>query len=88
MADFKKLERLLKAVANRRRLAILAFLQKEHETSVGKIAGHIKISLKATSKHLTILHAADLVDRNQRSLEMHYQLNPTPRLLEVLYSTF
>lgn len=88
MADFKKLERLLKAVANRRRLAILAFLQKEQEAPVGQIAGHIKISLKATSKHLAILHAADLVDRNQRSLEMHYRLNPTPRLLEVLYTTF
>lgn len=65
---------MLKAVANARRLVILAHLRNRGEVSVGKIAGHLKLSLKSTSKHLAVLLAADLVERNQRGTEMHYRL--------------
>ncbi|MBI3627466.1 MAG: helix-turn-helix transcriptional regulator [Candidatus Sungbacteria bacterium] len=60
MKDF---ERVLKALANRRRLSIVKYLKKEKEASVSEIAGKIGISLKATSKHLGILSAADIVDK-------------------------
>ncbi len=73
----KELERTLKALANRRRLAILAYLKKNKEASVSDIAGSIRLSLKATSKHLAILSAADLLDREQRSVQMYYRLNST-----------
>lgn len=79
----------MKALANRRRLAILRFLKKgkgkekkkEMEASVGAIAEEIRLSFKATSKHLGILFAAGIVDREQRSLQMFYRLSsdcPTP----------
>jgi DNA-binding transcriptional ArsR family regulator len=71
----KELERTLKALANRRRLAILRFLKTEKEASVGDIAEEIKLSFKATSKHLGILSAAGIVDREQRSLQMFYRLS-------------
>ena len=74
MTDFKKLERVHKAVANRRRLAIIAHLKKEKEESVGKIAAHIKLSLKSTSRHLSVLLSADVVEKNQRSVEVFYRL--------------
>lgn len=77
-ADFKKLERLNKAVANRRRLAILAYLKKEGEAPVWDIAEAIKLSLKATSQHLGVLRASDLVLWEQRSLQVFYRLAPTP----------
>ena len=32
------------------------------------------ISLKATSKHLAVLSAADIIDREQRSLLVYYRL--------------
>ena len=72
----KELERTLKALANRRRLAILRCLKKDEEAAVGDIAEEINLSLKATSKHLAILAAADLVEREQRSLMMFYRLAP------------
>ena len=71
----KNLEKLLKAVANKRRLAILEYLSKEKEANVGNIAKHINLSFKSTSRHLSILSATDLVEREQRSLESFYSLS-------------
>lgn len=68
-------ERILKAMANRRRLAIVRFLRDRHEGSVGEIAEAIRLSFRATSKHLIILTAADIVDKEQRGLQMHYRLS-------------
>jgi len=76
MLDIKHLERILKALANRRRLAILQFLKKEKEANVSDIAEAINLSFRATSKHLGILAAADLVEREQRGLQMWYKIMP------------
>ncbi len=74
------LEKILKALANKRRLAILKYLYSHKEATVGEIADNIKLSLKATSKHLGLLYAVDIVEKEQRSLQMWYrlagQLNP------------
>ena len=70
----KELERVLKALANRRRLAIVKYLRKAKESTVGDIAEEIKLSFKATSKHLGILAQANVVDKDQRSLSMWYRL--------------
>lgn len=72
----KDLERIMKALANRRRLAILRFLKKGGRASVGDIAEEIRLSFKATSKHLGILSGAGIVDREQQSLQMFYHLSP------------
>lgn len=77
----RDLERILKALANKRRLAIVVYLRKKHEASVGVIAAEIKLSFKATSKHLGVLYAADIVEREQRSLSMFYKLTSTPHPL-------
>lgn len=71
----KELERILKALANRRRLAILSFLQKKKEANVGEIAETIRLSLKSTSRHLAVLSGADILDREQRSSEVFYRLS-------------
>ena len=71
----KDLEKILKAFANRRRLAIVKYLKKNGEAPVGKIAGEIKLSFKATSKHLGILTAADILEREQRNLYMYYKIS-------------
>ncbi|MDP3727587.1 MAG: metalloregulator ArsR/SmtB family transcription factor [bacterium] len=70
----KDLERPLRAMANRRRLAILKYLKQNREAPVADIAGAIRLSFKATSKHLAVLAAADLVERDQRSLQMFYRI--------------
>lgn len=76
MTDLRGLERTLKALANRRRLAILAYLKAEREAPVGEIAGAILLSFKSTSRHLAVLRAADLIESEQRELQVFYRLTP------------
>lgn len=71
----RELEKTLKALANKRRLAILKYLKKKGEAPVADIAAEIKLSFKATSKHLGILMAADILEKEQRSLHMFYSLS-------------
>ena len=72
----KDLERIYKAFANRRRLAMVSFLKKNREATVGAIAAKINLSFKATSKHLGLLASANILDKEQRSLEMYYRIAP------------
>ena len=77
--ELKNLERVLKALANKRRLSILAYLKKYPEATVGEVASAIHLSIKATSRHFLLLRNADLVDREQRGTEMFYRLaQPIP----------
>lgn len=70
----RDLEKTLKALANRRRLAILSHLKKNGATAVGEIASEIRASFKATSKHLRLLVSADIVEGEQNGPEVHYKL--------------
>ncbi|MDP3052987.1 MAG: metalloregulator ArsR/SmtB family transcription factor [bacterium] len=70
-----KLEKILKVLANRRRLAILKYLKENKEAPVAEIAQEIDLSFKATSKHLGILLAVDILEKEQRSLQMFYRLS-------------
>lgn len=71
----KQFEKILKALANKRRLAIVQFLKTNPGQPVGDIAQQIKLSFKATSKHLAILSAADIVEAEKRSLQIFYSLS-------------
>ena len=68
----KEYERILKALANRRRLAIISLLKKRREATVGDIAESIKLSFTSTSKHLTMLSRVDILDKRQQGLEVFY----------------
>ena len=72
----KELEKQLKALANNRRLSILKFLKNHSKSPVGGVAKEIKLSFKATSKHLGILYSAGLVEKTQVSLSVLYSLVP------------
>lgn len=72
MKDF---ERTLKALANRRRLAILKYLKSEPEASVADIASAIRLSFRATSRHLGVLANAGILEREQRSLFVYYRIS-------------
>lgn len=73
----KDLEKIFKALANKRRLEIIRYLKKRKNATVGSVANEIKLSFKSTSKHLNILFIADIVDREQRDLQKFYSL-PKP----------
>jgi DNA-binding transcriptional ArsR family regulator len=72
--DLKELERVHKGLANRRRIAILKHLKAHPGSSVGQLAEAIALSFKSTSKHMAVLAAAGLVDREQVSLAMLYRI--------------
>ena len=69
------MEKTLKALANKRRLAIIKYLKANGEASVGELAKAIRLSFKSTSRHLRILLAADIIEPEQRSSQMFYRLS-------------
>ena len=78
MEKIKDLEKILKIMGNKRRLKIISFLKKRREARVGDIAGEIRISFKATSKHLGLLFNSDIFEIEQRGFEMWYRLSSSP----------
>lgn len=68
------LERILKALANKRRLMILKYLKRGKKASVGDIAGEINLSFKATSRHLAILSHVNILDKQQEGLVVWHSL--------------
>ena len=83
MTADKELERTLKAVANRKRIAILRYL-KSDRASVGEIAKSIKLSIKATSHHLQKLAAAGYVTSEQQGLYVYYKIEAEQDAARVL----
>ena len=75
MTDTKNIEKMLKVLANYRRLEILRVLKSRKNVTVGEIAEIIKLSFKSTSRHLALLLASDLIDRNQISLQVYYTIS-------------
>ena len=71
----KELEKILKSLANKRRLTILSLLKNQKEATVGFIAEKIKLSYKATSKHLGLLSSANILEKDQRSSQMFYKMS-------------
>ena len=71
----KQFEKRLKAVANRRRLTIIKFLKETGGASVGDISREIRMSFRTTSKHLGVLSATDIIDKEQRGRRVLYFLS-------------
>lgn len=82
----KELERILRALANKRRLAIVQYLKKNREAPVTELAGAINLSFRSTSRHLSILFGAGVLEKRQQSTEVYYFLAPRrhPTLEHVL----
>jgi ArsR family transcriptional regulator, virulence genes transcriptional regulator len=65
--------RLLKALANERRLAILCRLS-EGEVSVGALGEEVDLSMSALSQHLAKLRVDGLVKARKQSQTVYYSL--------------
>ncbi|MEK7640525.1 MAG: metalloregulator ArsR/SmtB family transcription factor [Patescibacteria group bacterium] len=68
----KQTEKILKALANQRRLEIVRLLKKRRQATVGEIAEAIDLSFRATSRHLGVLRSAEILDKKQQSLQVWY----------------
>lgn len=71
----KAFEKILKALANYRRLQILKFIKEKKRATVGTISTHIKLSFKSTSRHLSVLYGAGILEREQDRLSMLYSIS-------------
>ena len=67
-------ERILKALANRRRLTMVAYLKRHRDATVGRLAALLKVSFPTASKHLALLGAAQVVEYERRRLQVYYRL--------------
>ena len=72
--DEIQLEKVLKALASKRRLLIIKILKKKKRSSVGKLSSDIKLSFRTTSKHLSVLYSVGILDKEQVGYEMHYYI--------------
>lgn len=79
--NLKPVEKVLKALANQRRLAIVMFLKKKSNATVSEIAEEIDLSFRSTSKHLGVLRAAEVFDKKQSGLQVFYFLSEHPHPL-------
>lgn len=66
----------LKCLANEHRLAIVVYLKMKKSASVGEIADNLKISFKATSKHLAILEKGGILACQSDNPFMIYFISP------------
>ncbi|MBU3968718.1 winged helix-turn-helix domain-containing protein [Patescibacteria group bacterium] len=71
---YQEIEKNYKALANRRRIAIIHFLCKENRVTVNNISDEINLSFKSTSRHLQVLKAIGMIDSEQVGLEQYYYL--------------
>ena len=83
----QELEKLFKALGNKRRLKITKSLLERGELSVSDIASEIKLSFKAVSKHLLKLFNVELLEKEQRSKNVFYKVpKDLNSLIKVLIS--
>lgn len=66
--------RVLKALANERRLKILKLLLEKGHLSVGDISYEIRLSFRSTSRHLVLLERAGLLKRKQIKTSVFYSI--------------
>lgn len=82
--------RLLRLLANERRLALLCHLIDEGEATVGRLAEAVGLSQPALSQHLAKLREDGLVVARREATSLHYRLADArvARLLVTLRDLF
>jgi len=76
VGDYRRLERVVKGFANRRRLEILDVLKREPELSVEEIADRLNIGYMNTSDHVRRLAIAGLVLKRNEGVMVRHRLTP------------
>ena len=81
--------RLLRALANEKRLMLLCTLV-EGEKSVGELNSQVDLSQSALSQHLAVLRADGLVATRREAQTIYYSLadGPAHRIIETLHGIY
>jgi len=84
----REIERVLKALANERRLAIVRLLSLHKEMMVSEITDRIHLSFRATSRHLRVLENAGVLTSDRSGLRVYYRRGTAhTKLLTCIFST-
>lgn len=85
----KRWTQIFKVFGNINRIKIVKILSQNIKLTVSQIADELDISLKATSKHLIILHNLDVLESIGRDGHVYYFINHRmPRDLKRVISLF
>ncbi len=77
-----ELENIFKTFSNKHRIEIIKFLKNKKESSVGSISDNISASFQATSKHLSVLEKAGILNsRYDGSFVMYKISENTPEII-------
>ena len=81
--------RLLRALANDKRLMLLCLLV-EGERSVGELNAKVNLSQSALSQHLAVLRSDGLVTTRREAQTIYYALadGPAQRIIETLHGIY
>ena len=81
--------RLLKALANEKRLMLLCLLV-EGERSVGELNARVELSQSALSQHLAVLREDGLVSTRREAQTIYYALaeGPAQQILATLHGIY
>jgi DNA-binding transcriptional ArsR family regulator len=80
--EYRKLEAILKGVANHNRLKILALLEHKPELSVADVSDELKVGYENISDHIRKLATAGLVMKRHDGNSVLHKL--TPRAVSIL----
>ncbi len=80
--DFRKIERIAKGFANKRRLEILELLDRKPELSVSDISEKLKLGYENTSDHVRKMTSAGLLMKRSDGPNIRHRL--TPRAKDIL----
>ena len=69
------MEMQLKALANKKRLAMMSYLLNHKHATVGELAAAMQLHIQSASQHLRILRAADVVRTTKRGSYVSYRLS-------------
>ena len=75
------LERIVKGVANHRRIEILEILVKKPEMSVVEVADKLKLNFKTTSEHIKKMAISGLLMKRSDSKSIRHKLTKRGELI-------
>jgi len=75
------LERIVKGVANHRRIEILEILVKKSEMSVAEVADKLKLNFKTTSEHIRKMAISGLLMKRSDSKSIRHKLTKRGELI-------
>lgn len=71
--------KIFKALSNENRLKIIQLLHRRRAMTVTGVSEQVKLSFKATSKHLIMLSQLGILHYEARDGKVYYSLNATVR---------